>query len=72
MSWISVNTPPEKRGRYLIITTFVNPCKCLDSIVREHVPFVSNYTPEEGWRSKSGEHTITHWMEIPDYDHTTE
>lgn len=64
--WYDARTnPPKKKGRYLIMTTFINPCKSLDCIVREDVPFVSNYLPEKGWLSKCDEHVITHWMEIP-------
>jgi len=60
--------PPKKKGRYLILTTFIRPCISNDSIVREHVPFVSNFIPEKGWMSKCDEHEITHWTEIPPYD----
>lgn len=66
MLWIDAKkNPPKKKGRYLIMTTFMNPCISNDCIVREHVPFVSNFIPEKGWMSKIEEQDITHWMEIP-------
>lgn len=65
-TWIDAKTnPPEKTGRYLIMTTFMNPCVCNGAIVREHVPFVSNYHLDKGWMSSIEEQDITHWMEIP-------
>lgn len=65
-TWIDVKKRlPEEKGRYLVMATFVNPCKCIDKIVRENIPSVSNYIPGTGWLNKCGEHTITHWMKIP-------
>jgi hypothetical protein len=61
----AIKNPPKEKGRYLIMATFVNPCKCIDKIVRENILFVSNYIPGTGWLNKCDEHTITHWMEIP-------
>lgn len=63
--WISVRDRLPEDGRYLVLETFMKPCISNDSIVREHVPFVSNYRKEKGWMLDFKESTITHWMPIP-------
>jgi len=65
--WISVDDKlPEEDGRYLVLETFMEPCISNDSIVRAHVPFVSNYRKEKGWMLDFSESKITHWATIPD------
>ena len=66
MIWVNVKEKlPEEDGRYLILTTFIYPCRSNDEIVRENIPFVSNYRKIKGWMSQHGDFEITHWMEIP-------
>ena len=66
MKWIDAQVnQPTKDGRYLILATFSNPCISNNSIVRENVPFVSNFTTKKGWMSIISEQTVTYWMEIP-------
>jgi hypothetical protein len=66
MEWINAQEKlPEKEGRYLILRTFAQPCTSLDSIVREHIPFVSTFRFGKGWTSALEDDVITHWMEIP-------
>lgn len=64
MNWIPINKSPTSDGRYLVLTTFPEPCISNDNIVREKIPFVRNFTCQRGWNSTHGEQ-ITHWMEIP-------
>lgn len=67
MEWISIKERmPENEGRYLILSTFHEPCISNDKIVRKHIPFVSNYTIDKGWMSRIPAYDITHWMEIPE------
>lgn len=66
MNWINIKENlPKKEGRYFILTTFERPCISINSIVRENVACVSNFTFSKGWMSVIPEQTVNYWMEIP-------
>ena len=55
MEWISVDTPPEKFGNYLVFQF-----GCLNK---------GYYTKKRGWEEEDGypaNDTVTHWMPLPE------
>jgi len=56
---------PEEEGRFLILVDFEFDLMSGGSIIREKVPFVSNYNFRCGWTSQLPGQSITHWMEVP-------
>lgn len=65
--WINVKDKlPSEIGRYLVLQTFFEPCISNDKIVRERIPFVSNFRPDKGWMIQTDLAEITHWMTIPE------
>jgi len=66
MNWIDVKDAlPTEIGRYLVLQTFIDPCVCNEKIVRKHIAFTSNFSPDSGWKNCQEIAEVTHWMEIP-------
>jgi len=56
---------PQKEDRYFVMVDFERAVISGDRIIRERIPFASNFTFQHGWMGQWPEMVVTHWMEVP-------